>query len=124
MQNVVINGLKSSITEYSMKLNNGDLLLWQDANGGVKESFIVTSFRNNKGNNTHWDVTASYCSLINLDNGTIFFEEACSRATTNIRVLKHLNRFGYNRDNTFRNSAGEQLKVFRKGNYSINISLG
>jgi hypothetical protein len=124
MNNVIINGFESNTVEYPVKLNNGDLLLWMDANSKVTEAFLITSYRNNK-DNPYWKTTSTYCSFISLDNGTIFFEEPCSRNTTNLRVLSHLNRWQSHYGNSiqFKNTAGEQLKVIRRGNYNFNINI-
>lgn len=95
MRNVVIKGA-SNARNYSrrVRLNNGMVLIHRDVYNRVLGVYMVTSFRNDKDNPTKWRNTAFYCSLINLDNGTIAFEEACTRDTTELRVLRHLCRCG------------------------------
>lgn len=55
---------------------------------------MVVSFRDNK-NKYNGSNTTSYCSLVNLDNGSLAFEERCSRSTTVRRVLNHVLHLGF-----------------------------
>ena len=89
----------------------------------------MVSFRDNK-NKYGNDSTNSYCTLINLDNGQFAFEERCSRATTERRVLRHLTRAGFTypydpnsreQDSKFYNM---RVQVYNNGNYKVNLELG
>ena len=90
---------------------------------------MVVSFRDNK-NKYNGSSTTSYCTLVNLDNGQIAFEERCSRATTERRVLRHLTRAAYSypynpdsheQDYKFQNM---RIQVYPCGNYKVNLELG
>ena len=61
--------------------------------------YMVVSFRDNK-NKYNGSNTTSYCSLVNLDNGSLAFEERCSRSTTVRRVLNHILRLGFSTQNS------------------------
>lgn len=91
--------------------------------------YLVVSFRDNKNKYGH-DSTTNYCTLVNLDNGQIAFEERCSRATTERRVLRHLTRTGFSmpynpdsreQDYKFQNM---RIQVYPSGNYKVNLELG
>lgn len=119
MQNVMIKGMKCSNKERALKLNNGSLVVYFDRDNSVIGTFLVTSFRNSKQSNpVRWDNTATYCSLVNLDNGKIEFEEPCSRSTTEQRVLNHLNQGSPYQMN------GQYVKVFKNGNFRLEVELG
>ena len=92
MKNITINGQNViARLDKEISLNNGNIILLKN-NDGVKNAYMVTSFRDNK--NRYGEDTGSYCSLVNLDTGYIAFEERCSRKTTVRRVLNHLLKLG------------------------------
>lgn len=129
MQNVSIKGVcEYSDLDRKINLPNGAIIV-QKEKDQVIGVYLVVSFRDNK-NKYHNDSTASYCSLVNLDNGKFEFEERCSRATSERRVLRHLTHAGYSypynpdsneQDNLFSNM---RVQVYRNGNYKINLELG
>lgn len=94
MAKVVVNNEATRNYEREVKLNNGMLVIHRNSLGEVLNTYIVTSFRNNK-DNPHWVKTTNYCSLVDLENGYLAFEEPCSRSTTELRVLRHLCKCGY-----------------------------
>lgn len=115
MTNISINGVKKlDILEKEIALTNGALVLWKN-NGEIINVYMVVSFRDNK-NCYHGSPTGNYCSLINLDNGYLAFEERCSRKTTVKRVLNHLLKIGHNDY-----ACNESIPVTRYGNYDIEI---
>lgn len=68
--------------------------------------------------------------MVNLDNGQLAFEERCSRATTERRVLRYLTRAGFSypydpnsheQDSKFYNM---RVQVYNNGNYKMNLELG
>lgn len=128
MNNISIKGVcECADLDRKINLSNGAIIVQKDR-GHVIGIYLVVSFRDNK-NKYKDDSTVSYCSLINLDNGQFAFEERCSRATTERRVLRHLTRSGYSypynpdsheQDNKFINM---RIQVYQNGNYKINIEL-
>ena len=121
MQNVTINNQKCGIDhEAKISLTNGSLVIHRNRLGDVLGAYLVTSFRYNRGVTTDKskEATQSYCSLIDLDNGKIAFEERCSRATTTIkRVLSHFNHSNY-----YGEQDGQYVEVYAPGEYSIDIT--
>lgn len=112
------------------KINLSDgAIVMQKEKDQVIGVYLVISFRDNKNKYGNDNLT-SYCTLVNLDNGQFAFEERCSRATTERRVLRHLTRAGYSypynpdsheQDNKFSNM---RVQVYKSGNYKINLELG
>lgn len=119
MQNVTINNKRFGVIgEAPVKLNNGSLVLHYNKLGDVMGAYIVTSFRNN---GRCGDPTISYCSLVDLDNGYIKFEERCSRSTTVKRVLSHLNKGDFAGEQAVKE--GQYIEVYSLGNYTIDLLL-
>lgn len=129
MNNISIKGVcECADLDRKVNLSNGTLVV-QKEKDQVIGVYLVVSFRDNK-NKYGGSQTSSYCTLINLDNGQIVFEERCSRATTERRVLRHLTRAGYSypyepdskeQDYKFQNM---RIQVYPNGNYKINLELG
>ena len=129
MNNISIKGICECVDlDRNIKLTNGSIVI-QKENDKVVGVYLVVSFRDNK-NKYGNDSTNSYCTLINLDNGQFAFEERCSRATTERRVLRHLTRAGFTypydlnsreQDSKFYNM---RVQVYNNGNYKVNLELG
>ena len=129
MNNISIKGICECVDlDRNIKLTNGSIVI-QKENDKVVGVYLVVSFRDNK-NKYGNDSTNSYCTLINLDNGQFEFEERCSRATTERRVLRHLTRAGFTypydpnsrkQDSKFYNM---RVQVYNNGNYKVNLELG
>lgn len=129
MNNISIKGIcECADLDRKINLSNGAIVIQREKEQ-VIGVYLVTSFRDNK-NKYGNDSTTSYCSLVNLDNGQLAFEERCSRATTERRVLRHLTRAGYSypynpnshdQDYKFQNM---RVQVYCNGNYKINLELG
>lgn len=121
MKNVTINGNKYGVDgDTPVSLNNGDLVIHYNKIGDVIGAYLVTSFRDHKGRYGK-DFATGYCSLINLDNGYIKFEERCSRTTTVARVLSHLNTGDFEAKQAL--SDGQYIKVHHVGNYILDIQI-
>ena len=129
MDNISIKGVcECADLDRKVNLSNGAIVI-QKEREQVIGVYLVVSFRDNK-NKYNGDNTCSYCTLINLDNGKNAFEERCSRATTERRVLRHLTRAGYSypynpdsheQDSKFSNM---RVQVYPNGNYKVNLELG
>ena len=129
MNNISIKGICECVDlDRNIKLTNGSIVI-QKENDKVVGVYLVVSFRDNK-NKYGNDSTNSYCTLIDLDNGQFAFEERCSRATTERRVLRHLTRAGFTypydpnsreQDSKFYNM---RVQVYNNGNYKVNLELG
>lgn len=129
MNNISIKGIcECADLDRKINLSNGAIVIQREKEQ-VIGVYLVTSFRDNK-NKYGNDSTTSYCSFVNLDNGQLAFEERCSRATTERRVLRHLTRAGYSypynpnshdQDYKFQNM---RVQVYCNGNYKINLELG
>ena len=129
MNNISIKGVcECADLDRKVNLSNGAIVI-QKEKDQVIGVYLVISFRDNK-NKYNGANTGSYCSLVNLDNGQIVFEERCSRATTERRVLRHLTRAGYSypynsdsheQDSKFSNM---RVQVYPNGNYKVNLELG
>lgn len=129
MNNISIKGICECVDlDRNIRLTNGSIVI-QKENDKVVGVYLVVSFRDNK-NKYGNDSTNSYCTLINLDNGQFAFEERCSRATTERRVLRHLTRAGFTypydpnsreQDSKFYNM---RVQVYNNGNYKVNLELG
>ena len=94
MNNVFIKGQIPDLNlDRKLNLHNGSLIIvkQRDTITGI---YMVVSFRDNK-NKYNGSNTTSYCSLVNLDNCSLAFEELCSRSTTVRRVLNHVLRLGF-----------------------------
>lgn len=129
MNNISIKGVcECADLDRKINLSNGSIVIQKDREQ-VIGVYLVTSFRDNK-NKYGNDNTTSYCTLINLDSGQIAFEERCSRATTERRVLRHLTRAGYsypyNPDSREQDSkfANMRVQVYTNGNYKVDLKLG
>lgn len=122
MQNVTINSKKYGVRgeDTPIKLNNGSLVLHYNKIGDVLGAYLVTSFRDGKGR-YNGDQTTTYCSLIDLDNGKIAFEERCSRTTTIKRVLSHLNHSGYYGEQAVKDS--QYIEVYTMGEFKIDLQF-
>ena len=129
MNNISIKGVcECADLDRKVNLGNGSIVI-QKEKDQVIGVYLVVSFRDNK-NKYGGSSTSSYCTLVNLDNGQIAFEERCSRATTERRVLRHLTRAGYSvpydpnsryQDYRFQNM---RIQVYLNGNYKVNLELG
>ena len=94
MNNVFIKGQIPDLNlDRKLNLHNGSLVIVKRKEN-ITGIFMVVSFRDNK-NKYNGSNTTSYCSLVNLDNGSLAFEERCSRSTTVRRVLNHVLRLGF-----------------------------
>ena len=74
MNNVFIKGQIPDLNlDRKLNLHNGSLIIvkQRDTITGI---YMVVSFRDNK-NKYNGSNTTSYCSLVNLDNGSLTFEE-------------------------------------------------
>lgn len=129
MNNISIKGIcECADLDRKINLSNGAIVI-QKEKDQVIGVYLVISFRDNK-NKYGNDSTITYCSLVNLDDGKLAFEERCSRATTERRVLRHLTRAGYSypynpdsheQDSKFSNM---RVQVYTNGNYKVNLELG
>lgn len=129
MNNISIKGVcECADLDRKINLSNGAIVIQKEKDQVIGVYFVV-SFRDNK-NKYGNDSTNSYCTLVNLDSGQIAFEERCSRATTERRVLRHLTRAGYSypynpdsreQDSKFSNM---RVQVYPNGNYKVNLELG
>lgn len=129
MRNISIKGVcDCADLDRKVNLSNGSIVI-QKEKDQVIGVYLVVSFRDNKNKYDGAD-TSSYCTLVNLDSGQMAFEERCSRATTERRVLRHLTRAGYSmpydpnsreQDYKFQNM---RIQVYQNGNYKINLELG
>ena len=121
MENVTINKKKYGVKgDTPIKLNNGSLVLHYNKIGDVLGAYLVTSFRDGKGR-YNGDQTTTYCSLIDLDNGKIAFEERCSRTTTIKRVLSHLNHSHYYGEQVVKDS--QYIEVYAMGEFKIDLQF-
>lgn len=129
MNNISIKGVcECADLDRKVNLSNGSIVI-QKEKDQVIGVYLVVSFRDNKNKYGGSD-TSSYCTLVNLDSGQLAFEERCSRATTERRVLRHLTKAGYSipynpnardQDYKFQNM---RIQVYQNGNYKINLELG
>lgn len=120
MRNVTIVGMcKAHDYERKIDLRNGSMVVHFSSKGGVIGVYLVTSFRDNKGKYTGV-ATNSYCSLINIDDGKIAFEERCSRNTTEHRILSHLNPSDYQASSALKE--GQYLRIYKNGDYKFNVT--
>ena len=128
MNNISIKGVcECADLDRKVNLSNGSIVI-QKEKDQVIGVYLVISFRDNKNRYDGAD-TSSYCTLVNLDSGQLAFEERCSRATTERRVLRHLTKAGYSmpynpnardQDYKFQNM---RIQVYQNGNYKINLEL-
>ena len=129
MNNISIKGVcECADLDRKVNLSNGSIVI-QKEKDQVIGVYLVISFRDNK-NKYNGSDTSSYCTLVNLDSGQLAFEERCSRATTERRVLRHLTKAGYSmpynpntrdQDYKFQNM---RIQVYQNGNYKVNLELG
>jgi hypothetical protein len=121
MKNVTINGKKYEKSgDTPIKLSNGTLVVHYNKLGDVMGAYMVTSFRDSKSQYAGQS-TATYCSMINLDNGYIAFEERASRSTTIQRVLSHLNKGDYYGQQAVKE--GQFVEVYSPGEFKIDLSF-
>ena len=123
MQNVTINRKKYGADgDTPIKLNNGSLVLHYNKLGDVIGAYIVTSYRDQRGTLKNPEHTTGYCSLVNLDNGYLKFEERCSRTTTMGRVLAHLVPNGdFGGKEAIK--SGQYIEVYPVGEYKIDLTF-
>lgn len=129
MKNITIKeNHNCSNLDRKINLKDGAIVV-QKENENVIAVYLVIPFRDGK-HKYGGDSSSGYCSLVNLDNGKISFEERCCRATTERRVLRHLTRAGFTypydpnsheQDGKFCNM---RVQVYNNGNYRINLELG
>ena len=94
MNNVFIKGQIPDLNlDRKLNLHNGSLIIVKQRDT-ITAIYMVVSFRDNK-NKYNGSNTTSYCSLVNLDNGSLAFEERYSRSTTVRRDLNHVLRLGF-----------------------------
>lgn len=94
MNNITIkNVFECADLDRKVNLKNGSIVV-QKENGKIIGVYMVVSFRDHKNKYDDSNVF-EYCSLFDFDSGSLVFEERCSRATTERRVLRHLTRTGY-----------------------------
>ena len=105
----------------AIDLINGSIVLHFSKNRKkLLGSYLVTSFRDDKQKYTG-QITANYCSLINLETGHLKFEERCSRNTTMARVISHLSPGDYKGEYALKR--GEFIEVYRRDKYTIDLSF-
>ena len=128
MNNVFIKGQVPDLNlDRKLNLHNGSLVIVKQKDT-VTGIYMVVSFRDNK-NKYDGSNTASYCSLVNLDNGSLAFEERCSRNTTVRRVLNHILRLGfsmpYNPNSKENDSQMKEYDIDYYGNgaYKLEVDL-
>ena len=121
MNNITINS-KSAVLrgETPFKLANGSLVVHYNKYGNVQSCLIVTSFRDHH-NKYSGAQTNPYCSLVDLDTGYLKFEERCSRDTTMVRILSHLNPYDYKGAKAV--EEGQFIEVYPVGKYKIDLSF-
>ena len=126
MQNIkVIKNEMIPDLDKSARLFDGSLVLIK-YKGFVTGALIVVPFRDHK-NRYRGDDISRYCSLINLDDGKILFEQRCSRYTTVRRILNHVlklgkNNYEYNQSIPAATYVGCDIEIIPNGKYEINIS--
>lgn len=128
MNNIFIKG-NTICPNLSRKiiLNNGTLVIVKRSDV-VYGAYMAIPFRDNK-NRYCGDNTSTYCSLVDLDNGQLAFEERCSRNTTVRRVLSHVFRLGckmpYDPDSRHNDYKIRDcdVEVYTNGTYKIGIEL-
>lgn len=128
MNNVFIKGQIPDLNlDRKLNLHNGSLIIvkQKDTITGI---YMVVSFHDNK-NKYNGSNTTSYCSLVNLDNGSLAFEERCSRSTTVRRVLNHVLHLGFSmpynpnfkeNDNQMRDY---DIDYYGNGAYKLEVDL-
>ena len=122
MQNVTINSKKYGVDiDTPIKLTNGSLVLHYNKDEEIFGAYLVTSFRDQKGTLRNCEHTSNYCSLVNLDNGYLKFEERCSRNTTVGRVLAHLTRCNDGGKEAIR--MGHYIEIYPTGKFKIDLSF-
>lgn len=122
---VTLNGAKAPVDipngNLPIDLRNGSLVLHFSKNRKeLLGSYIVTSFRDGKGNHKG-ETTQTYCSLVDMETGYIKFEERCSRSTTMSRVLSHLSSRDYAGEEAIKR--GEFIEVYHRTKYSVDFSF-
>ena len=119
LKNVTISNSRFDY-EHPVVLSNGNLVLLFNPKDDLIGAFIVTSFRDEKGE-YEGQLANEYCSLVDLNTGYIKFEERCSRRTTVKRVLSHLRHGDYEAKESIKE--GFYIEVYNTGNYKINLDL-
>lgn len=116
MRNISIKGVcDCADLDRKVNLSNGSIVI-QKEKDKVIGVYLVVSFRDYGRADT-----SSYCTLVNLDSGQLAFEERCSRATTERRVLRHLTRAGYSM--SYNPNSCEQDYKFQKMRIKIRFDL-
>lgn len=119
MKNIEIkNACNYSDLDRKINLQDGSIIV-QKKESKITGVYLVVPFRDNK-NKYENQSTTSYCSLINLDTGQYAFEERCSRATSERRVLHHIEKIEHETDEKIQNM---RIQVYSNGNYKISIEL-
>ena len=108
------------VLDTPVKLHNGSIVFLK-FNNQIVDVYYVISFRDNN-NRYNGDLTAPYCSMINLDSGQLAFQERCSRNTTVRRVLKHLVPTAYIDTSDMELSAYD-IEVHNHSEYHLEISV-
>ena len=127
MKNITINKKeKYDVLSREVKLTNGSIVILRQGTS-IKNVFMVISFRDHKSR-YNGDDTSQYCSLLNLDNGYLCFEERCSRKTTVNRVLNHVLSIGssdrqYNESIPLEAYGNYDIDVLTNGTYKVDISF-
>ena len=117
---LIKNRNTKSVLDTPVKLHNGSIVFLK-FNNQIVDVYYVISFRDNN-NRYNGDLTAPYCSMINLDSGQLAFQERCSRNTTVRRVLKHLVPTAYI-DTSDMELGGYDIEVHNHSTYHLEISL-
>ena len=117
MDNVKVKGIRECADlDRKVFLQNGAIVV-QKEGGQAIGVYLVIPFRDHKNR---------------YPNGTgkLAFEERCSRATTERRVLRHLTRAGfscpYDPDSPGQDSkfSGMRVQVYESGCYRMEVELG
>ncbi len=129
MENIRIKGVRECADlDRKVFLQNGAIVV-QKEGGQAIGAYLVIPFRDHK-NRYPGGSTTAYCALVDLDTGKLAFEERCSRATTERRVLRHLTRAGfsypYDPDSREQDAKfyGMRVQVYMNGCYKMEIELG
>lgn len=129
MDNVKVKGIRECADlDRKVFLQNGAMVV-QKEGGQAIGVYLAIPFRDHKNRYPNGS-TIAYCTLVDLDTGKLAFEERCSRATTERRVLRHLTRAGfscpYDPDSHGQDSkfSGMRVQVYESGCYRMEVELG
>ena len=121
MNYISIKGRNTNgVLDTPVKLHNGSIVFLK-LNNQIVNVYYVISFRDDN-NRYKGDLTAPYCSMVNLDSGQFAFQERCSRNTTVRRVLKHIVPTAYI-DTSDMELSGYDIEVHKHSAYHLEISL-